>query len=109
MRLSAHQKTDTSYIKKANLILELAKNAATTFKNANFDHKRRFAQKLFSNCFLKDRELDLELRMPYDRILESSRTGNWRPLLDTFRNHDIQFGFSLQYIQTVCSTFGIYV
>lgn len=79
IQLSQYQKKDTDYLKNANLILELAKNAATTFKNANFDHKRRFAQKLFSNCFLRGRNLDLELRMPYNLILESSKTGNWRP------------------------------
>ncbi len=79
IKLSSHQKTDTSHIKKANLILELAKNASTTFKNANFDHKRKFTQKLFSKCFLRDRNLDLELRSPYDAILLGSKTGNWRP------------------------------
>ncbi len=79
IQLSEHQKTDTSYLKNANLILELAKNATTTFQNAKHEQKRRFAQKLFSNCFLNDRILDLELRKPYDLILESSKTGNWRP------------------------------
>ncbi len=107
MKLSAHQKTDTSHIKKANLIFELAKKAPTLFQNAKFDQKRIFAQKLFSNCVLKGRILDLELRKPYDLILESSKTGNWRPLGDQFLNGSIEFGFGLQQIQTVFSVLRI--
>lgn len=83
MKLQDHQQNDTTYLKNANLVLELAKKAPTLFQNAKFDQKWRFAQKLFSNCVLKDRILDLELRKPYDLILESSKTGNWRPRWDS--------------------------
>ena len=85
LKLAEYQQTDTSYIKNANLILELVKNASSTFQNATTDQKRRFVQKLFSNCVLENRNLDLELRLPYDKILVSSKTGNWRPLVDYFR------------------------
>ncbi len=40
---------------------------------------------LFSNCSLKDENLDLELRSPYNLILESSISGNWRPQLVSLR------------------------
>ena len=83
LKLTEHQKTDFNFIKNANLILELAKNASNTFQKATTDQKRRFAQKLFSNCVLENKNLDLELRSPYDKILVSSKTGNWRPQGDS--------------------------
>ena len=79
MKLEDHQQDDTTYLKNASLIFELAKKAPTLFQNAKFDQKRGFVQKLFSNCVLKDRIIDLELRKPYDLILDSSKTGNWHP------------------------------
>lgn len=82
IQLGERQKTDVSYLKNASLILELAAKAVKLFKNANYDQKRRFAQQLFSNCLLKDGKIDLELRLPYNMIVESGKTGNWRPQWD---------------------------
>ena len=85
IQLGERHKTDVSYLKNASAILELAANAVRLFKNAKYDHKRRFTQQLFSNCFLKDGKLDLELKTPYNIILEGGITGKWRPIVDYFR------------------------
>ena len=79
MKLASYQKTDSSYLENATLILELAKKASLLFKRAKYEQKRKLAATLFSNCVLRDRNLDLKLRSPYDLILESSKTGIWRP------------------------------
>lgn len=76
VKLQDHKQNDTTYLKNASLILELAQRAPTLFQNAKFDQKRRFAQKLFLNCVLKDRILDLELRKPYELILVI--LNNWK-------------------------------
>lgn len=79
IKLVGYQKADTSYLEHAAFILELAKKAPTLFKQANLEQKRKFVGMLFSNGSLKDENLDLELRSPFDKILQSSETGNWRP------------------------------
>ena len=88
LKLLNHQQADTSYLENANLILELAKKASRLFKGATHEQKRRLAVILFSNSTLKDGNVDLQLRTPYDLILESSKSGNWRPLIDYFRTKD---------------------
>ena len=79
IKLVSYQKADTRYIEQATLILELAKKAPALFKKANLEQKRKIVGLLFSNCFIRDGNIDLELKVPYNRILESSKTGNWRP------------------------------
>lgn len=85
LKLVSYQKADTHYLEKATLILELAKKAPELFKKANVEQKRKICTLLFSNCSLKDGILDLQLKSPFDRILESSKTGNWRPQADSNR------------------------
>ena len=79
IKLVGYQKADTRYIEQATLILELAKKAPALFKRANLEQKRKIVGLLFSNCSIRDGNVDLELKVPFDRILESSKTGNWRP------------------------------
>jgi hypothetical protein len=79
IKLTGYQKADTSYLEQATLVLELAKKAPFLFKEASLERKRKLTNLLFSNCSLRDANLDLELRSPFDKILESSNTRNWRP------------------------------
>lgn len=78
-QLAGFQQSDVQHLDNANLIFELAKKASGLFKRANHEQKRKLMEMLFSNCVLTDRNLDLKLRSPYDLILESAKTGNWRP------------------------------
>jgi site-specific DNA recombinase len=83
IKLVGYQKADTRYLEQATIILELAKKAPALFKRANVEQKRKFIGLLFSNCFLKDGSIDLQLKSPFDRILDSSISGNWRPQWDS--------------------------
>ena len=83
IKLVGYQKADTSYLENAAFILELAKKASKLFKQANLEQKRKLTGMLFLNCSLKDENLDLNLRSPLDVILQSSKTGNWRPQGDS--------------------------
>lgn len=78
-QLAGFQQSGTHHLDNVNLIFELAKKASGLFKRANHEQKRKLMKILFLNCVLKDRNLDLKLRSPYDLILESAKTGNWRP------------------------------
>jgi hypothetical protein len=72
--------------------------------HADNEQKRKLAVTLFSNCVLRGRNLDLKLRSPYDLILDASKTGNWRPLVDMFMNHQIEFNITPDRIQRLYST-----
>lgn len=90
LQLVLYQKADTSYIEQASTILELAKNASIQFKDGTIEQKRKIIRALFSNCSMIDGNLDLELVLPYNMILESSKTGNWCTTLDYFRTFAIE-------------------
>src|SRR5690606_31524522 len=79
MKLMNYQKTDTSYLEHAGFILEFAKNAPRLFKQANLEQKRKLTGMLFSNCLLKNKNLDLQLTSPFDQMLLASKTENWHP------------------------------
>ncbi len=79
IKLSSLGQSDAKCLGQAQLILELAKKAPILFKQAKYEQKRKLAALLFSNCILKDRILDLELKSPYNLIFESAKTRNWRP------------------------------
>ncbi|MFH1254216.1 MAG: hypothetical protein V1646_02170 [bacterium] len=91
----------------ASLILELAKQASGLFKLQNAEQKRRLINLVTSNCIYKDEKLDLELAKPFDMIMETSKSGKWLHMQDSFINRKIEFDFSLQNIKTVYSSFGI--
>ena len=101
------QKADTNYFENANLILELSKRAAELFKKQKPEEKRKLAFLITSNCVIKDGKVDIELRSPFDMVMKTAKTRNWRPLLDAFLNRAIEFGFNLQSIQAAFSNLGI--
>ena len=107
IKLVWYQKADTSYLEKAQLILELAKKASTLLKSANIEQKRKYTNFLFSNCSLTGQNLDLQFRSPFDKMPISSKTGNWRPLVDTFRTSNIECNITLARIQGIFKILGI--
>lgn len=84
-KLLASHKADTNYMENANLILELAKMASGLFKAQNAEQKQRLIRLVTLNCTCKDGKLELELRKPFDKIMETVKTGSWRPLMDDLR------------------------
>ena len=71
------------FFNSLNLILELANKAAGLLKKENVEQKRRLLYMIVSNSTLKDGNVDLELRSPFNKVLETSKTGNWRPQGDS--------------------------
>jgi len=79
IKLVGYQKADTSYVQYAGYILDISKRVPKLFRQANLEQKRKLIGLLFSNSFLLDGKLDLELKAPFDMILQCSKSGNWRP------------------------------
>ena len=78
LKLLSFQKADSNYLENASLILELAQKAARLFKRQNVDQKRKLINLLTSNCLYESGNVDLQLRSPFDKILETRENGNWR-------------------------------
>lgn len=109
LKLIGYQRADTSYLEHAAFILELAKKAPRLFKQANLEQKRKLTGMLFSNSSLRGENLDLVLKTPFDKMLEASKTGNWRYLVEIVLNHELEFSTGVQVIKTVCTSLKIEV
>jgi site-specific DNA recombinase len=83
IKLLAHQKADTNYLENANLVIELARKAATLFKKQNVEQKRRMVNLLVSNSTYKDEKLEITLRNPFNLIMCATQSGNWLPEQDS--------------------------
>ncbi|MBU1008114.1 recombinase family protein [Candidatus Dependentiae bacterium] len=76
-KLATLEKDDESFLEKADLILELAKNASQLFKRADAPKKHKILKLMVSNCIYKNGNIDLELRLPFSLILKTSKSGKW--------------------------------
>ncbi len=77
MSLVTQQRTDTHFLDTVNLILELSKQATGLFKRQNADERRKLIQLITSNCVLRDEKLHWELAEPFDKFMETKKSGNW--------------------------------
>ena len=82
VKLLASHKADTNYLENANLILELAKTASGLFKVQNAEQKQRLVRLVTSNCTCNNGKLNLELKPIFNKIMETVKTGKWRPQRD---------------------------
>ena len=105
--MEEHSKADKDFLITNSRILELASKATELFESSKVEEKRQLLGFLLQNCKLKGKELDFTLQKPFDAILTANKTSTWLPLVDVFRNREIEFGFSLQNIQTVFETLEI--
>ena len=90
-------------------MLEIAQRAKEIFMSSKLDEKQQILGFFFSNLTLNAEKLDLELREPFKYMSKSQDQHVWRPLIDAFRNNNIEFNVNLQNIQTVFEVLGIAV
>jgi site-specific DNA recombinase len=76
-KLLAAQKSDSHYLENANLIFELAKNAAEWFQDGNADKKRKVLNLLLSNCTYKDGNIDVEIKPVFGMIIKTKKNFDW--------------------------------
>jgi hypothetical protein len=93
----------------ARQILNLAQQAKELFMSSKWDEKQQLLRFFYSNLKLNAEKLDVELREPFKMMSATHDQHVWRPLRDLFLNGEITFGFTLQRIKTVFSTFSINV
>jgi hypothetical protein len=91
----------------AQEVLALAKQAKQIFMSSKLDEKQQLLGFFFSNLSLNAENIDLGMREPFKSMSKTEDQHVWRPLIDAFRNSIIEFGISLQHLQTVFSSCGI--
>lgn len=75
--LANHEHADQDFYVSLNLLLELVKDAATLFKNASADKKRKLLNLLYWNLRLDNGRLCYSLRKPFDLFLEKPKSKVW--------------------------------
>lgn len=73
IKLEALQRTDKEYFENVSLILELAKQAHSSFLRQNLDRKRKLLNLVCSNFSYKGGKLVIELNQPFQLILEANK------------------------------------
>lgn len=88
IKLLAHQRTDSDYLLKAEMVMELAGKAYDLFLRYDDSRDRRkLVNLLFSNSSFDGKTLHFTLRKPFDTILECAKDGKWGGWLKQVRNH----------------------
>ena len=77
LKLLAHQKTDTHYLKNAEIVMELAEKAYDLFMKQDSGEKRKLINLVFSKSSFNGKTLHFTLRKPFDTILECQKNGKW--------------------------------
>lgn len=82
-KISEYSKANVNYYKSGEKILELAKNSAFLFKNANLEEKQELLNFLLWNSTLKNKKLDFRFKIPFNSIFERASCSDWRGRRDS--------------------------
>lgn len=77
-KISQYTDANLDYYKLGSNILELANKASFLYKNANIDEKRELLNFLLLNPQLKDKNLDIAYKKPFDKIYQRAFCSDWR-------------------------------
>lgn len=104
-------KIRTIDIKIIDEVLALTQNIVKAYKNADVNAKRAYLRFFFQKIWVKNKKITGVEYQPVIEVLNQASLGiissNWLPLKDLFRNHKLEFDFTLNHIQTVFDTLGL--
>ena len=89
------QNADEEYYITASYILNLANRAYDLFLSSEPDIKRKLLKLLLQNCEINNRSLRYTLNYPFSAIFNYTKSHNWHPLYDLFRNLKQSFEIDL--------------
>jgi len=101
------QEAEDNYYISAKYLLELSNRAYELFKSSEVEERRQLIKLVLSNLRIEGKEVRYEGVKPFDTIIDYADRQAWLPLVDAFRNREIEFGFSLQNVRTVFETIGL--
>lgn len=85
-------------------LLELASNAGKTFKGSTIEEKRDLINMVLWNLRLKGQKLKFKLRPPFDILVKSKKTGEWRPLVDGFGTYIYKISSAIDHPKSFAKT-----
>lgn len=84
-KINRYTKADIDYYKTGSEILELSQKAAILYKEATIEEKQRLLSFLLQNATLKDKELHVEYKKPFDKIYQRALCSDERGRPDSNR------------------------
>ncbi len=85
-KINSLQKADHEYYVTASYILSLANRAYNLFLSSEPMIKRQLLKLLLQNCKIDNGNLRYTLNYPFSEIFSYTKSHNWLPLYDVFRN-----------------------
>lgn len=106
-RLAMLQEAEDNYYITAKYLLELANRAFDLFIRSKVEERRQLLKLVLSNLRVEGKTVRYEAVKPFDTILNYADRQSVLPLVNIFKNRQIEFGFSFQNIKTVFETFRV--
>ena len=100
-RLSMLQDAEDNYYITAKYVLEISSRAYELFKSSEVEERRQLIKLVLSNTRIEGKKVRFEAQKPFNQILDFADRQAWLPLLNAFRNREIEFVFSFENIKTV--------
>jgi site-specific DNA recombinase len=82
-KINHYTKANIDYYKTGIDILELANMAGFLYENANSDEKQKLLNFLLWNSTLKDKNLAITYKKPFDRVYQRAQCCDWRGRWDS--------------------------
>lgn len=92
-KMTGLQKADEEYYITSAYLLNIASRAPELFESSEQDEKRELLKLLLQNCTLDGRIVHYDLKKPFDSIFVFGSRQNWLPLVDVFRNREVDLSF----------------
>lgn len=80
-----HNNADENFYLTVSHVLSLAKRAKDLFLRSEIDEKRQLLNLLLQNCTLDGKNLNFELKTPFDTVLKANSCSTMLRCVDMFR------------------------
>ena len=101
------QDAEDNYYMTASYLVEFAQKAYDLFKSSEVEERRQLIKLVLSNLRIEGELVRYEVKKPYNTIINYADRQAWLPLVDAFRNREIEIEISLTNIQTLFETYHI--
>lgn len=83
--VAQHNNADDKFSERMQDVVKISGNAYEHFKLSNTEGKRRLVNLVFSTVKLRGKNVEYSLRSPFDQFVKVENIGEWRGLVDNFR------------------------
>lgn len=99
-KLNHIQQHSEDWLDQSSKLIYLAQHARELFLEGTKEEKQTLVRCVTSNLFLNDKNVEFSLNEPFQMLQKGQYEDNWLPLLDMFRNKEIELEISYKDIKT---------